>query len=379
MSEYDYTPMPSPFETLASVHERITSAGAAIDGEAAPPEQQYSDSDKPTKAEKTEWDKIRASIDKARETLRTKYGNPQKRPLLPSKKESDAQSADRSEDRKIRDKIIKDASDKARDKAGPSNSDLNTDEMRETRRALRSRYPGQNLGEVLKRFEEWEGKFRSDPMATREAIMAEYLKVSPQHFTTSKAKEYAPGTIGAVQKATEDARDIGELKPFIEKYGKDFPRLLQQLDRFDRDMIDDPVGTSARLAANYGAPVTASQHEQAAEHYHQKAQQEERLSNVHRGLEMVIQQNLLPGIEDDKMQGRIAEVLENPKFVRTGNAFEDLKAAWQVARLNDEKEKRVAKGQKSISGGPSGAASDRKGSDNDANTAVGAIRRAMGK
>ena len=105
---------------------------------------------------------------------------------------------------------------------------------------------------------------------------------------------------------------------------------------------------------------------------------------MHRGLEMVIQHNILPGIEDAAMQDRIADVLENPKFVRTGNALEDLKAAWQVARLNDEQEqekrKREAKGSKSIKGGgPATAAPGRNAVEDDPRSARGAIRRAMGK
>jgi hypothetical protein len=380
MSEYESTPLPSVWDSLASAQERVSASEAAIDaGQHAAPDNLDPDSDRPSEQQRTEWEKIGKSIEKARETLRTKYGNQPKKSWAPAKKESDAQSADRTEDRKIRDGIIKKASEKAKEKAGPSNADLNNDEVRQARRELKQRYSGQSLSEIVQRFESWEGSFRKDPIAAREDIMAAYLKMSPQNFSATKEPKYSPGIRGSLEKGAEDARDLAELKPFVDKYGKDFPRLLQQISRFDRDMIDDPVGTSARLAANYGVPVTAAQHEQAAQHYQQKAQQEDRLSNVQRGLDKLMEQNLLPGIEDPEMQDRIADVLENPKFTRSGNAFEDLKAAWQVARLSDEKRARNERGGKSIKGAPSTAGSNSRQSQVNPNSAHGAIKRAMGK
>jgi hypothetical protein len=303
-------------------------------------------------AKKTERQKRLDSIKRAEAKLREMAAGKENPKDQPERRK--ATSANATEDRKLRSDIIDRSIERAKSGAKPDAKDLNTDEMRQTRRELRQRYPNHNLGEMLEQFEKWEGMFRKDPMAAREAIMEAYLRSSPQNYAKGKQAQYSPGIRGSIERGEQDARDIAELKPFIDKYGKDFPRLLQQLNRFDADMIDDPVGTSARLAANYGIPITEEQHQQAAQAQQHAAERQQRVSNIELGLSKIIEHKIMPGIEDPKLQDKIVGVLENPAFQRSGDPLNDLTRAWQIALQtpDGEVQAKSTKGTKSISGAP---------------------------
>lgn len=262
-------------------------------------------------------------------------------------------SPNHMEDQKILSDIMDKASNGSVEKF--SERDFVSKESREHRQALRSRYPGASLGDVMAQFEQWETAFRRDPVTTREEIMASYLKYSPQNFTKAKDREYEAGAGGSVERAEESQRDMQELKPYLEKYGKHFPFLMRQLVEFDKGMMDDPVGTSARLAANYGAldAPPSQQVQTLAQPAPQQHQVPEHMASVHQGLELAIQTNVLPGLERPEIQEAVAVALESGAVPRTGDRFVDLKAAhaFVVKRLN-EKPQRAARGSKSISGAP---------------------------
>lgn len=263
----------------------------------------------------------------------------------------------------------------------PSDKELNQPDSRRDREAFKARYPGVKASELFARSEKWEADFKKDPVGTRERILETYSGVSPQNFKDAVEPEKGHGVRGSVRQAQADQADLADLKPYMDKYGKNFPHILAQLQKFDADMIADPVGVSARLAANYGAPVTAAQQKvyeanRAAEQH--RAQDS---ANVHKALDLIVQHNVLPGFEDEATLSAVADVLESKTFQRTGNRLEDLKRAHAHVMQGRAAAKQNDRGSKSISGAPStsnGTGRDQSGRRNQ--TAIGAaVSRAAGR
>jgi hypothetical protein len=176
--------------------------------------------------------------------------------------------------------------------------------------------------------------------------------------------------------------DLAALKQYEDKYGKAFPHIVAQLNAFDKDLIADPVGVSARLAANYGAPVTATQQrvyeaKQAAE----QARQQD-AAKLHREIESIV--NQVPEMGDEATLNAIADILENKNFQRTGDRMADLGRAHGIVlarRANSAKHNvRGAAGSKSIGGAPSTSGGAGRDQTRRNQTAVGAaVSRAFSK
>lgn len=260
-------------------------------------------------------------------------------------------SKDAVEDRKLRSETLDRAFKKADEKRAPTSREMNDEDVRKARRELRDRFPGHSLASRLESFEKWEEAFKRDPIGTREAIMAEYLKMAPQNFSKSKEREYSKDIRGSIDRAEENARDVADLKPYMDKYGKNFPHLLKQLNSIEADLIADPVGTSARLAATYGAPATEAQQQQHEQQQAQQQYRERRVADMHKAFDLIVQHKIMPGIESPELQDKIADVLESKDFVRTGDPLQDLRTAYVVAQMDVQiAEKDKPKPSKSISG-----------------------------
>lgn len=248
-------------------------------------------------------------------------------------------------------------------KEGPQkldHKDLTTKEAREHRAALKARFPGESLSAIVKRFEGWESQFRKDPVATREAIMAEYLKVTPQNFDKPKDGDKEKSIQGSLKRADADAQDLADLKEFTDKFGDKAPHLLRQLVEYDKDLLNDPAGASARLAAAYGGANEPAQPK--AEHLPPPATREEDNDRINQGLDLAIKHNIMPGLQNDDIQEAVAMVLSAGLIPRTADRFADLQAAYNIvvppgsaqapAEAPDAESTR--RGSKSISGSPSG-------------------------
>ena len=222
-------------------------------------------------------------------------------------------SAKGHEDKEIVDGIFDRAFEKSvKGKSTGSIKDFAKPEIRKLREEIKSRYPGHKLSDLMKTMEKWEEGFKKDAIGTREAIMQAYLQVSPQNFSENEPKKYHSGLSGSVDKAVDDALDLRDLDEYVQKYGDNLPHILRQCAQFDRDMIDDPVGTSARLAANYGAlrPVAQQQQPQAEtiKPVHERTRDEDNAS-VSKALELLTQKCNepnhewhMPGFDRDDVQ-----------------------------------------------------------------------------
>jgi hypothetical protein len=232
----------------------------------------------------------------------------------------------------------------------------------------------------MKRSEQWQKEFESDPVATREKIMTAYLAVSPQNFAETHPPEKAETARESIRQAQRERDELAALAPYVERYGKNFPHILAQLQKFDRDLIADPVGVSARLAANAGAPVTETQQRAYEAKLQAQAHQAKDSANVHRAIEMIIEHNVLPDMGNDATLHAIADVLSDKNFKRTGDRLQDLRNAHAnvMARKANSEGNRYDPGSRSIGGAPSTSGDD--GRDGRSRTAVGAaVSRAFSK
>lgn len=251
----------------------------------------------------------------------------------------------------------------------PNDTDITGADYRMNRDALRQRYPGRSLSDMVSTAEQTEAAFKDDPVAARSAIMARYAQMPVENLPTYKPPVRADGLRGSLQRARQDQADAEDLKAAEAKYGKDLPQILAQLEAFDRGMINNPGHTSARLAAAYGAPATqeqipAYQAKQAAKA--KAAAHQEGYNNSLRGVQWAIHQGHIPGDEDTLHE--IAAVLLHPRFQKNPTDFNGtLRRAAAIAthpshvRLTGKSGARNAgprrdAGSLSIGGGSSGHA-----------------------
>jgi hypothetical protein len=233
---------------------------------------------------------------------------------------------------------------------------------RETRDAIRSRYA--DVGEFVKVSEAWDARLKDNPVEAREALIAAYTKMAPQNWPDHKAAEPDTSVRGSIRRAQQDATDARSLQAAEAKYGSNLPKILEQLQKFDRAMIDDPSVTSARLAMSHGAPsveaeVAPYMAKQAAKDRAKAIQK--RYDEIHLGICLAVQRGLIPG--DAASLWEIAAVMALPHFQHNpANPFEALRRATHIAMHPDHVwlsgKKRTARsgprpGDKSIGGGPS--------------------------
>lgn len=211
--------------------------------------------------------------------------------------------------------------------------DANT---REAIDKLRHYHPGKSLAEIVAQAEKFDAAMRDDPVAGRELLLAAYASLAPEHFAKFKPAEKVAGLKGSLQRARQAQADAEELRAAQEKWGAHLPNILQQLERFDENLRLDPVGTSARIAASQGAPVTERQvpaYEKKQAEKRAAAEHQRRQENMHRGVVEAIKGGHLPS--DESTLNEIATILKDPDFHRhlqdypVKNDFEKLKrAAW---------------------------------------------------
>ncbi len=234
-------------------------------------------------------------------------------------------------------------------------SNAGRSEMREAVKALQARYPGKKASEFVKIAKDWEAGFREDPVSMREKLLETYARVSPENFRDEKkeeAKQHGPSKPrDSVRRAMADFANSSDLAEFEKEFQGKLPGVLAELVKHDAALVNDPVGASARLAAAYGAPVTERQ--QVA--FEQKRQAEQHRAqdtqNVSRALDMIVQHNVLPGMDDDATLNAIADELG--KMPRTGDRLADLKAAHAAVMAGRSSAKHSAAASKSIKGAPS--------------------------
>jgi hypothetical protein len=239
----------------------------------------------------------------------------------------------------------------------PSRDEANSgrSELRTAVETLAQRYPGKKASDFVATAKQWDAEYCRDPVGTREKILETYAAVSPSNFRDAVQSEKGHGVRGALQQARRDQEIASDLAAFEKEFGNKLPGVLSELVKHDADLVNDPAGTSARLAANYGAPVTLAQQAAYEAKQHQERARQQDAANVNKALDMFIQR----GIGDEAMMHEIADVLESKTFSRSNDKGDNFKRAYHqvVAQRANKAGNRYAKGNatKSIHGAPSAA------------------------
>ena len=147
----------------------------------------------------------------------------------------------------------------------------------------------------------------------------QYASVSPENFRDFKETEKLPGGADRSGRRFRTRRTRQTLLRSRRNSDTNCRLSLPNWFATILPLVSDPVGASARLAANYGSPVTEAQQrtyqqKQAAEQHRVQDS-----ANVHKALDLIVQHNVLPGFEDEAVANAVADVLENKAFQRTGN------------------------------------------------------------
>lgn len=317
----------------------ISKAVAARRGEDAPPERKGAISDR------------RAAIHRAAEKVAARGDAPLRR--------GDGQftktmrdTGSESERASTRGSVAK-AMEKVGQVASREETLSGRDEMRKAVETLRQRYPLSKPSAFVRIAKEWDADFKKDPVGTRDKMLELYAKASPDNFRPFEEPEKERGARGSVRQAMRDHADMSDLAEFEKEFGGRLPAVLSELVRHDTAMVNDPAGTSARLAANYGAPVTERQAVAYEQRQHQERARQQDAANVHRALDLIVQHKVLPHMDDEATLNAIATKLAEKTFKRTGDRLADLKAAHAAVMADRANATSADKGSRSITGGPS--------------------------
>jgi hypothetical protein len=240
----------------------------------------------------------------------------------------------------------------------PSDKEFSTKEFRAIREALRQRYPGAKLSDMLQEGARLEQMLLADPVQAREALIAAYSRVAPNAAFVEP--QHAKGLRGSLQRARADQQDAVDLATWTARYGKRLPQILAELEYTDRALRENAAHASAKLAVRFGAPALESEVEpyKARQHQKQVARRADEIG--HTVVDALISQGHVPDDEDHLAE--VVAILQDPKFQhdRT-DAAKTFWRASQIARHPDHaritpRKAAPAKsdaGRKSISGGPS--------------------------
>ncbi|WP_339032661.1 hypothetical protein WI604_15890 [Bradyrhizobium symbiodeficiens] len=345
--------------------------------------------EKAAKAEKAKTEKAERAKegkgdkpDKAERDGRRSLGN---RQLNKAEQQDGLDSAIEKALRKGPEAVQKRQDDKAAVAKGEKVRPLDTKEFTKepvvkARKELASRATGMKLSERLALFEKWGDALTKDPVGASEAIRDMYLKVSTS-LGNQKVETKASKHLGDVlDKAFDHGKELEDIKDFADRYGDQLPRLLVEINDLERDLIADPVGAAARLAAKHGAlDAPKAPQQQQQDRLPPPANPEEDTQRVVQGIERAIEHNILPGLKNDQIAWAVADVLT--RMPRTADRFADLQAAYAIvvqhaapAAVAPAKD---AKGSKSIKGAPS-VSTSRPRSKGDSKGLDAALDRAFG-
>ena len=245
----------------------------------------------------------------------------------------------------------------------PLDTDVQDPEFRFFADKLRQIYPGAKLSEILAQGAKMEQMLLDDPVAAYEALVSSYTRAAPSPGYVEP--RHQRGLKGSLARARQDQEDAEDLKDWIAKYGKRLPKIMAQLELYDRSLRANPSVAAATLAVRIGgAPAIELEVPAFLAAREQKAVQQ-KFDGIHGMLCEAIEKGALPGIksradEADALPEIIA-ILQLPNFHH--HPTDTFNTLWRAASLAVHPEwKRISprKGggksngaaDKSISGAP---------------------------
>jgi hypothetical protein len=202
-------------------------------------------------------------------------------------------------------------------------------------------------------------RFKADPYAGGEALIRSYAltldtqkpepepkKPSPTfHETEWRAAEHRRHNdkldsilSDAIDNATKNREEwettAEERKALKERLPHlSFDEAMSQVLALDTALRTDPVGAThrLRLAQVFGLPATAAQRQEHAA-----------FSSFYRQTEGMVDRVANQLGADDARMGRMTEIVQDPKFVRSNNMQNDMVRAYQVTVAQDQQAQRDA-------------------------------------
>jgi hypothetical protein len=194
------------------------------------------------------------------------------------------------------------------------------------RHELRERGGG-SLPKIVEGYAKLHQWGKQDPRAAAEWTADWALK---QPEVTVKPREASKSDDSGVRHIQDDVRDafravkeneadraalktLKELAP-----GQSPVATLKEINKFDRALREDPIGTVARHAARAGVPVLPHQQEREAQ-----------AQSFQGFIDEVSSSGVLPNFR--QLEGQIADILEDRNFPRSGDPKRDLFVAYEFA------------------------------------------------
>ena len=214
------------------------------------------------------------------------------------------------------------------------------EKSREARQELDARYAkfGGNTAKTLDLFLNMAEQLQANPQGAAQQIAESYLKASRYALDLTPEKKERPqaeivngerntnkvldhileqsieaGNDRETFEATKDQRArLKQLWPDL-----DFSQAMERIRQVDRNLHKDPLAAAAELGAAFGMPVLPHQVEAAQERH----QADATVAHAARRL---------PGMQDHNVRLAMAEIIQDPNFVQSGNPQADLQRAYQI-------------------------------------------------
>jgi hypothetical protein len=195
-------------------------------------------------------------------------------------------------------------------------TDVQDPEFRFFADKLRQIYPGAKLSEILAQGAKMEQMLLDDPVAAYEALVSSYTRAAPSPGYVEP--RHQRGLKGSLARARQDQEDAEDLKDWIAKYGKWLPKIMAQLELYDRSLRANPGYAAATLAVRIGgAPAIESEVPAYQARMEQKAVQQ-KFDHIHNMLCEAIEKGALPGIKNRADEAdalpEIIAVMQLPNF-----------------------------------------------------------------
>jgi hypothetical protein len=158
-------------------------------------------------------------------------------------------------------------------------------------------------------------------------LVRHYLQEPPFLLKAKDIDATDKSTRASIDKGFRDAADREALAELLREHGPQFDHIAARAVELHEGFVNDPIGFGARLQGMF-VPVTPEHQAEVA----QAAEVQQERDNITIGLNHLITEGRLPGLENPVLQELTADVLEDHTFQRTNNRAVDLRRALEMAK-----------------------------------------------
>jgi hypothetical protein len=257
------------------------------------------------------------------------------------------------------------------------------EDFRRVRSALRHKYPGADLGQLLEVAKAFEARLMSEPHNAYYDMVAAYSRT--KNSSPYKEPVFSKGLRGSLERARIDQQDEEQLRAFTAKFGSRIPSILAEINAMDDDLRRSTSYEAAKISARFGAPAVPDEipayEQKLAVKEQQKAAEQHFLRRCH-GITLAVEGGHLPGIasiHDEDAMNELAAVLQHPQFQHNlANPLDSLIRAAKIASHPEHKRITPRKGASKSTKRSAGALSITGGARADRNSSYGNRERGTG-